>query len=188
MANITENLLVKRARGNVGKQFIYRTEGLNTHITKMPRVKGRVPKANELEIREQFAAASRYGRSATASLEIGLAYKKKAGSAKRAFGIAFKDYLTPPKVHAINTLEYRGTPGSFVVVKASDDFKVVGVSVSISNDAGELIEEGLAVQDTINTNLWKYTATVNNNTLVGSYIKAVAKDVPGNTGSLEVVL
>ena len=188
MANITENLLVKGARGNVGKQFVYRTEGDNTHITKMPRGTKRKPKSNELEVRELFAAAARYGRSATASQEWKEAYKKKAGPGKRAFGVAFKDYLTAPEVRAINTLKYNGAPGSVVTIQALDDFKVAEVRVSIYDATGALLEEGIGVQDTVNANAWKYTTTQNNSTLAGSVIKAIAIDVPGNTGSLEITL
>lgn len=188
MANITENLLVKRARGNVGKQFVYRTEDEKTHIVSMPKTTQREPNENEIAVRDSFAAATRYGRGALASSEFGAAYKKKAGSAKKALGIAVKDYLTPPKVHTINALAYNGTPGSIIVVKASDDFKVAGVRVSIRSAAGTVIEEGSAVQNTIDANLWKYTATQTNSTLAGSVISAVATDIPGNEGSLDVTL
>ncbi|MFI5155235.1 MAG: hypothetical protein ACHQEM_03575 [Chitinophagales bacterium] len=38
MANVNENLLVRGARGNVGKQFVYRKHGNNTNIVRMPTV------------------------------------------------------------------------------------------------------------------------------------------------------
>lgn len=188
MANINENLLVKGARGNFGRQFVYRTEGDNTHIVKMPRVTKRDPNETEIAIREKFAAAARYGRSAAASPELGQAYKKKAGRGKRAFVVAFKDYITPPKVRNINTGKYDGTPGSLVVVNATDDFRVAEVRVSIHAADGALIEEGMAVQDTVNVNLWNYAASQSNDALTGSTIRALAVDVPGNEASLEVTL
>jgi hypothetical protein len=36
MAKVDENLLVRGARGNVAKQFVYRTHANRTHIVKMP--------------------------------------------------------------------------------------------------------------------------------------------------------
>ena len=36
MAKITKNLLVKGARGNPGKQYVYKTRGSRTYIARMP--------------------------------------------------------------------------------------------------------------------------------------------------------
>lgn len=188
MSNITENLLVKGARGNVAKQFVYKTEGNKTHIVKMPKVGKRTPNDTQIGVRDFFAAASRYGRNAIASAELGAAYKKKAGPGKRAFGIAFKDYMTPPKVRAINTLKYSGAPGSVIVVDAKDDFKVATVRVSIYDSSGVLLEEGLAIQNPLVTEFWNYTATKENSSLTGSVVKAIATDYPGNENLLEVTL
>jgi hypothetical protein len=88
----------------------------------------------------------------------------------------------------INTLKYNGTPGSVIAVDATDDFKVAEVRVTVYDSTGALLEEGMAVQNAINTNLWKYTVSQENNSLAGSVVKAIAVDFPGNEASLEVTL
>lgn len=186
MANINENLLVRGARGNVGKQFVYRTRGNNTHITKMPFIKkGAVATTEQIEARDRFAEAVLYAQGAIASADLKREYGKKAPSGRTAYNMAFKDYLKAPVVKKINAEKYNGTPGSTIVVHAKDDFRVAEVKVRIFNAAnGDLLEEGNALLNPVKLEQWTYTATVNNAEPV--LIKATAIDLPGNEGLLEV--
>jgi hypothetical protein len=59
--------------------------------------------------------------------------------------------------------------------------------VEIYSAAGALLEKGNAVQQGNGVD-WIYTATQANNALAGSKIKAIATDVPGNEGTLELTL
>jgi hypothetical protein len=68
-----------------------------------------------------------------------------------------------------------------------DDFRVTAVQVEIYTAAGTLLEKGNAEQQ-VNGLDWTYTATQANNLLTGSKIKAIATDIPGNEGTLELVL
>jgi hypothetical protein len=57
MAKISENLLVKGARGNVGKQYVYKKQGDETHIARMPSInKNAVAADKQVAIQEQFAS------------------------------------------------------------------------------------------------------------------------------------
>jgi hypothetical protein len=189
MAKVTENLLVRGARGNVGKQFVYRKHGENTTIVKMPSInKNAVPTDNQLKKRELFAEAAAYAQDAIASADLKKEYDKKSSPGKTAFNIAFRDYLKAPVVKNIDAGKYNGQIGSVIVVNAKDDFRVVSVQVSIRNAAGVLIEEGSAVLDPVRRSLWNYATTQNNATLAGSVLRATAKDLPGNTGLLEITL
>jgi hypothetical protein len=51
-----------------------------------------------------------------------------------------------------------------------------------------LIEEGNAILNPTDRNKWNYTATQINAVPAGSVIIAVAKDLPGNTGELQVTV
>jgi hypothetical protein len=64
---------------------------------------------------------------------------------------------------------------------------VDAVKVAIRNSSSELIEEGNAV---INPDgiTWNYTVTQYNSNVAGCRIKATAYDIPGNEGSMEVVV
>ena len=189
MANVNENLLVRGARGNVGKQFVYRKHGDNTTIARMPSInKDAVPTEKQQEIREQFSDAAIYAQGAMSSADLKKEYEKKAAPGKTAFNIAFRDYLKAPVVKKIDVSNYKGMAGSVVVVKAKDDFRVAQVKVSIHSSAGVLLEEGNAILDPIKRSLWNYAATQNNASLSGSVVSATATDLPGNTGSLEITI
>ncbi len=100
---------------------------------------------------------------------------------------ALEDFMSPPVVKLIDTRNYRGAGGDKIVTRAMDDFRVAGVRVEIHAANGTLLEAGNADQN-INGIDWTYTATQANNLLAGSKIKAIATDVPGNEGMLEVTL
>jgi hypothetical protein len=189
MAIVNENLLVRGARGNVGKQFVYRKKGNNTLITRMPVPrKDAVATEKQVASRELFSAAALYAKGAIKSEELKNEYEKKSAPGNSAYNIAFRDFLKAPVVKKIDVSNYKGTPGSTIVINAKDDFRVAEVSVHIQTAAGVLVEEGTAILNPINRNLWTFTAVQNNAALTGSVISATAKDLPGNTGSLEITV
>jgi len=69
-------------------------------------------------------------------------------------------------------------------VRATDDFRVTQVQVSIVNADGSVVEEGNAVQQANGID-WLYTATVANESLAGDKIVVRASDKPGNITTLE---
>jgi len=189
MANVNENLLVRGARGNVGKQFVFRKHGDNTTIARMPSVnKDAVPTAKQAANRELFAQAAAYAQGVMSSADLKKEYDKKTTPGRTAFNVAFRDYLKAPVVKQIDVSNYKGTVGSVIVVNAKDDFRVAMVKVSIHSSAGILIEEGNAILDPVKRRLWNYVATQNNAAPAGSVITATATDLPGNTGSLEITM
>lgn len=188
MANINANLLVRGARGNVGKQFVYRKHGNSTFIAKMPSSNPNAEGSEaQLEKREVFGAAAMYANGAIKDADLKKAYQKKAPAGKSAFNMAMRDYLKAPVVKKVNTSSYNGTPGSAIVVYAKDDFRVVAVKVSIYvTSTNQLLEEGNAILDPIHLAQWIYTATQAHATLEDLTIIATATDLPGNTGALTV--
>jgi hypothetical protein len=187
MANVSDNLLVRGARGNVGKQFVYRHHGNDTHIVRMPRVdKNAVATEKQEKTRDLFGSASLYAQGAMSSPELKKEYQKKSRPGMSAQNIALRDYLKAPVVKSIYTGEYTGAPGSTIIVSAKDNFKVARVKVSIHTATGALVEEGDATLNPLDRNKWVYTATQSNALLANSVISATAWDLPGNTGNLEI--
>ncbi len=179
MAIINENLLVKGARGNVAKQFVYRTHGNNTIIAKMPRINERASE-EQLNRRELFASATMYAQGAVKNAELKKAYQQKAPPGQNSYNMAVRDFLKAPVVKRINTDAYERTVGSTIAVKAKDDFRVASVKVSIFLHAsGELLEEGNAVPDPVNRERWSYTATRAPAAGEALIIIATATDIPG---------
>jgi hypothetical protein len=82
---------------------------------------------------------------------------------------------------------YTGKINDAIIIKATDDFKVAAVTVTINLPSGVLLESGSAAYDA-NAMMWKYTATKANTTLAGTKIKVTAIDVPKNEASMEKVM
>ena len=189
MAKIQNNDLVRGARGNFAKQFVYKKRGNNTHIARMPAVnKNGISTPAQAGLRERFSSASLYAKGAVSNPELKKEYQKKPSPGATAFNMALRDYFKPPVVKSIDPSNYDGNVGSGLIVSAKDDFRVVAVSVSIRTAAGVLLEEGAAQLNPVNLNQWIYTATVENAALAGTLITATASDLPGNSASLEISL
>lgn len=189
MSNISKNLLVKGAKGKVGDQFVYKTRGKKTFITSLPTINpNTVATEEQVRVRELFGEASLFAKGAITNPELKAAYQQKKGAGQTAYNIAFRDFIKAPEVKLIDVSAYTGLAGSPIVVTAKDDFRVASVKVSILSAAGELIEEGLAILNPINRNKWIYSTVRENASLNGCIIRAIAKDIPENTGSLELVM
>ncbi len=189
MSKISNNPLVQGARGNFGKKYVYKKRGNDTHLARMPEInKNAVVTEKQEKVRELFASAALYAQGAMSSPDLKAQYKKKAKPGKTAYNVAFRDYVKAPVVKSIDPEKYNGTIGSTIVVSAKDDFRVVEVAVTIRNAGGVIVEQGNAVLNPINRNQWIYTATQLHAAIAGSVIAATAKDIPGNTGALEVTV
>lgn len=171
-----ENVSVRKVRGRV----------VVTNHRPRPNTKVSPARAAVLA---KFREAVQY---ATQQIELDASrelYQKGVNSRLRsAYSVAMSDYLAEPKVHFIETMDYRGNIGDTIAVKATDDFMVTGVKLVITASDGSVIEEGEAGPDVQKINIWSYQATVANPSLPGTTIKAVAFDRPGNKASLEVTL
>jgi hypothetical protein len=93
------------------------------------------------------------------------------------------DFLTPPKVMAIDTSAYHGALGDLIKVRAVDDFEVTGLKVLLKDGENGVIQQGAAV---LVDGMWQYAA--NGGIAVGEelVIEAIATDRPGHTGSLSI--
>ena len=189
MARIDNNQLVQGARGNLGKKYVYKRRGDNTHIAVMPKInRKRKPTDGQVRVRDLFSDASAYAKGAINSPLLKKLYQKKVQPGTIAYNIAFRDYLKAPVVKSIDTKRYSGARGSVIMVKARDDFRVVAVRLGIYNTEGVLIEEGDAILNPVERSKWIYAATIDNASVKGCTIKAIAFDLPGNKGSLEVMI
>ena len=187
MANITNNLLVKGAKGKVGNQLVYRTRGDKTIITKMPEQKpGRKATGKQSEKRDQLIYASLYAQGVMLSDKLRKKYEKKATDTLTWHNLACRDFLVAPVVKKINIKEYNGLPDSQIIIKAKDDFRVIRVKVKIISASGGVVEEGDAFLDPLNRNYWIYTAKQSNTDTMGTRVIATAFDIPNNKGIMEV--
>jgi hypothetical protein len=187
MSKIDLNALVNGMRGKIGNAVLRRL-GSRTLISSKPKARTSEPSVKEKAHRDLFKRAAAYAKAKMADPAAKAAYQQVASRKEsNAFAIALRDFLKPPTVDAVRTDAYAGKINDGIFVKATDDFKVVAVKVTITLPTGALLESGAAVLDA-STLEWKYAVTKANTTLVGTKVKAVASDQPGNETALEKVM
>ena len=192
MAHANNSIITGKFKGSLGKELVFREWQGKTVVAKSPKARTGDPTLAQAELQEKFLIASRYAKAVTKSADqtLAQAYASALRPRQNVYSRALEDFMSPPVVKLIDTRDYKGASGDRIVTRAVDDFRVTGVRVEIYATDGMLLEAGNAVQN-INGIDWTYTATQRNPApagLAGCKIKAIASDVPGNEGSLEVTL
>jgi hypothetical protein len=186
MAIVKDNMLVKGFSGTIGKMFTFRQIGENTYVSKYQKPPTGRPTEKAVAARMKFGKATAYAREAVKNPELKAMYQAVIKGGQRAFNIAMMDALQSPVIESIQAENYLGRLGDPVIVRATDDFKVAGVTVSVYNQAGELVEEGNALPQEKDGIHWLYNIKRENPLYSGSKITAVAADLPGNHASLSI--
>ena len=94
--------------------------------------------------------------------------------------VAVTDYMTPPKIHYISLKQHTGAIGDKIRIKATDDFQVTSVNVTITDKNGVQLETGAAIQYKRKPKMWVYELTVANPEVTGTVIEVFAMDRPEN--------
>jgi hypothetical protein len=101
-----------------------------------------------------------------------------------AYTIAVADFLNAPDIQEVDLTNYSGKIGDTIRVRATDDFKVAQVIVSIIDVDGSVVESGDAIQQG-DSNDWIYYITAHNLDFDGDKIVIQASDLPGNLSQKE---
>lgn len=188
MAKQENNFLMEGVTGMFGGQVVFKKRAGTRYVSAPPFVKeNRKATPNQLRAQERFKRSVEYSKEADAIPELKKAYKAVAGRGQSARNIAYLDAYHAPVVLGIIAQGYIGQPGNIIVVAAQDNFKVNAVTVMIRNEADELIEQGNATANPDGVT-WSYIVSKHNTNFRGSVVKATAFDIPGNEGSMEVVV
>ena len=188
MTLITNNPLLKSASGMLGDTHYYREWRGRLVMCKRPKKRMSLSQRQK-ETVSRFKLAARYASGQMKDLEAKAAYQERTNFRYHsAYLVALNDYLNPPTVKEIRTIDYRGNAGDSITVDAWDDFVVVKVNVVIINQDGAILEDGYAEPHDNNPALWTYRAIVANPNIQGTKIMVMAFDKPGNKGLAEVVL
>ena len=188
MARNKSNMLADGFGGGIGAKLMLRTRGDRTYLVRKPAVDpSRVKTENQEAAVMRFSDAILYAKGVMQDAEKKQLYDAAANQYQSGYNVAVADAVKPPKVSDLRTEAYMGNAGELIVVKAVDDFHVDQVSIAVFDAAGEKLEEGAAVRERNNRD-WSYTTTVNNPVVAGSKIRVTARDLPGNTTTLEQTL
>lgn len=189
MAYSNNSIIVGKLNGTLGKELVFRDWEGKTIVAKYPKRKKTDPTLPQAAVRERFLFGTRYAKAILTDPDTGMkeAYAAAVRPRQNVYTRALEDFMNPPVVSSINSRNYNGAVGDKIPVRAIDDFRIVSVRVEIYAADGTLLEAGEAQPDGRGID-WVYTAGQPNPLTAGSRIKAIATDVPGNEGILEVTL
>ena len=171
MAKVVNNIFVRGLSGQVGKQFVIRRlRNGQTIVCSSPDFSNRILSEAQEQHHGRVRAASAYAKDASRSNPI---YAQLAeGTMLNAYNVAMRDWFHPPVIQRL------GRYGAAVRIWATDDTQVAGVSVSVVDENGVILEQGEAAQG--RGDWWEYIPSVSGK------IVAEARDLPGNKSMLEL--
>jgi hypothetical protein len=187
MAKVKDNILLQGFSGTIGKSLTFRQIGGQTFVSNYQKPPTGEPTEKAVAARTKFGEATAYARRVVKDPVQKALYQARVQGAQRAFNIAVMDAMQPPVVENIQVENFQGRGGDAIFIRATDDFKVVTVTILIHNSAGDLLEQGNAVYQE-NRDNWLYNLTQNIPALMGSRITAMATDLPGNSSSAEMYI
>ncbi|UYQ95003.1 hypothetical protein MKQ68_07835 [Chitinophaga horti] len=171
------NAICSGARGKFGKQIVSYFRYGRQIIAKAPRKRpGRGTDAQE-RTKANFRDGAVWSARVRKSQELHAIYKAGRHGALNAHNLAISDFLQAPVIHHVEI----GDTG--IVVTATDNFRVAGVTVQLYNRNGQLIESGKALASGNDT--WLYEPVKEQ--LDGCRIVVSVKDLPGNEAVREMV-
>ncbi|GET34717.1 hypothetical protein PbJCM13498_35800 [Prolixibacter bellariivorans] len=179
MAKVGNNIVTTGLSGKLGNLIVFRNVNGKTIVAAAPRERTVEPSEAQLNNQNHFQEAVIYGKSATKDETMKAAYEAAAKEGQSAYNVAVADFMKAPQINEVDLSNYTGQPDSYILVRATDDFNVAEVTVTIQNADGTEVESGTAQLEP-GTIWWRYTATATNESLDGDKIMIRATDVPGN--------
>ena len=179
MATLENNPMFKHASGKLGGFVIRRSARGKSIIARRPDFSNVKPTRAQENVKNRFVEATRYAKEQIQDPIRREEYEKGITSKKRsAYNVAMSDYLNAPVIHDVLITKDQ------VLIKATDDFMVVGVKVSVHDHNGSLIEKGEALPNW-DGQTWQYTFCDRDLIQPGDTIHVFAFDKPGNMTSRE---
>ena len=185
MVKIKGNLLLEGLIGALNKQMVIKQYGKTTVISAYPDMSRVVKTEKQKKENSRFREAMAYAKQQMADPVSKAEYKAKAKDLQKPHNVAIADFYHPPEVKSIDASACKGNVGDLLIVHATDDFKVVKVTVEISIN-GQLSETGDAVQKS----KWKWAYTLQHEYIPSSAISITARawDKPGNMAEMTMNL
>lgn len=181
MAKVRKNLIIQGLSGSLGEQLVIRHDKAGrTIVAVSPSFDpNRTFTPEQLEVQEKFRQATAYAKAAR---EEEVYVEKADGKALSAYNVAVADWFHAPEVLEIDMSAWDGAIGQIIRVKVIDDVQVTQVNIVITDEQGDVLEQGAANHE--DGLWWHYTTT---DTASGTpRVVASAQDLPGNIGQLEM--
>jgi hypothetical protein len=186
MAKVRRNLLWAPTSGAVGGVVIVHQKN-RTYMRARPRSPRYPPSEKQQQQRQLWRDAASYYRRVKADPWLLEQYERVRhriahGRDRPLASFTAADFAQPPSVTAIVLNSYAGNAGEIIEITARDDFAVRDVDVTLRDQAGTVIESGLAAAPAQRHGNWLYTTKTTlplGKTIV---IEAVAHDYPCHAG------
>jgi len=187
MAKIVENLFLFGIKGSIGNQVTISKRGGQFILSQKIRERRDEPSEAQYQVQRNFKKAAAYAEAILEDQVAREAYEAMAeAKGTTAYRLAFTDMLSKPKIRAVDTSSYDGKTTGSIRIEADDDFSVTEVDVKVFDNAGALVEEGLAVNNPLEQE-WVFS-TKKNVTLIPHRVEVSVKDRPGNKVLMEQIL
>jgi hypothetical protein len=179
MAKVDSIPLLAGVRGSIGNLILVRRNGMQ-YLRRKPSPKPKQTPARQAH-QGRFAQASAYAGRVLAQPEEKAVYEAAArGTGLSAQNLAIRDFMNPPTLEDIDSSAYTGNAGQTIRVKATDDFEIVRLTITIRDESGTALEEGAAVASG-EPATWQYLTqrVITPSRII--VIEATAWDRPGNS-------
>ncbi len=178
MAKVQRNVVINGVIGKLGDQLVLKRDRTGRTIISIKPTFPADREFSEMQKAQQgaFKEAVAYARTVA---KIEPVYAERAEALNRsAYNVAIADWLHPPEIGAIDLGAWTGRAGESIRVKAEDDVVVVRVMVTITDERGEVIEQGEAKR--VDGVWWVYTTM--QAAPETARVIAVAEDLAGHIG------
>jgi len=179
MAESKNNVITHGLSGKLGDMIVFKNRSGKTYVATKPKERTGEPTENQKMHQKRFQEAVFYAKTSVTDPNIKSIYEDKATNGASAYNVAVADFFRAPNIEVVDLSKYSGKIGDQITIRATDDFKVVELSVSIHNVDGTEVEHGHATL-AANGMDWNYVATAENTSLAGDRIVVRASDLPGN--------
>lgn len=131
MAKVGDNIVTTGLSGKLGNLLVFRNCGGKTIVSKAPKRKQAEWSEAQEKHRLRFQEAVLYAKNAIANPATKGEYQAAAEEGETAYNVAVADFLNAPHINEIDVSKYTGQVGSYIQVRAVDDFEVKEVTVTI---------------------------------------------------------
>ena len=185
MARVRRNIVVEGLAGMLASQLVFKHDKAGrTIISIKPRFdENREFTPAQMAQQERFQEATAYAKDA---IQTEAVYAEKAvGTAMSAYNVAVADWFHTPEVTEIDVSNYTGQEGQVIRARVMDDVQVTRVTMVITTDAGEVVEQG---EMTHEQGVWYTYTTVDTCPDGPARVIVTGLDLPGHAGVEEATL
>jgi hypothetical protein len=187
MAKVAKNVLTRGLSGKVGNLVVFRNNGGETVLTSAPGRRILPMTEAQLLHLEQFREAVIYAKSVMANPGRKAEYEPLVSRGISVYNLAVADFLKPPVIREMDISNYTGQAGEKIRVRATDNFRISEIRVTVFKADNTIVESGIAAAEENGLD-WSYTATGVNNAMTGGRITAMAVDLPGHQVQMSQML